>query len=154
MNALLINGGTMENVKNVYHDAASMQRIKLVEMNSQFNVKHNLADYTEQQVFNSTGKIHSSAVTQKKLASFYSDYNEQPSYILANYDDVGLSKIGSDVTCKEGFVMVSRVVSGSQSCVVEELAEKWVSDRVPGIIIADNTSQLVPIKTNPGTQYE
>ena len=153
MNVVLTNGGTMENAKNAYHNAASMQRIELVEMNSQFNVKHNLADYTEQQVFNSTGKIHPSPVTQKKLTSFYSDYKEQPSYILANYDD-GLSKIGSDVTCKEGFVMVSRVVSGSQSCVVEGLAEKWVSDGVPGIIISGNTSQPVPIKTNPGTQCE
>ena len=154
MNIVLADGGTMENAKNAYHDAASMQRIELVEMNAQFNVKHNLADYAEQQVFNSTGKIHPSPATQKKLGSIYSDYKEQPSYILANYDDDGLSKIGSDVTCKEGFVLVSRVVSGNQSCVVDGLAEKWVSDGVPGIVVSGNTPQFVQIKTNPGTQCE
>ena len=43
-------------------------------MNAQFNVKHNLADYTEQQIFNSAGQIHSSPATQAKLANFYADY--------------------------------------------------------------------------------
>ncbi len=152
MNTILTNGGTNENAKNAYHNAASIQRIEIVEMNAQFNVKHNLADYTEQQVFNSTGKIHQSPVTQKKLASFYSDYKEHPSYILANYDDDGLSEIGSDTSCKEGFVLVSRVVSGTQSCVEENLAEKWTDDRVPGMIISGNPPQPIPIKTNPGTQ--
>ena len=154
MNVVLTNGGDMEDAKNAYHNAASMQRIELVEMNAQFNVKHNLADYTEQQVFNSTGKVHPSPATQKKLGSIYSDYKEQPSYILANYDDDGLYKIGSDATCKEGFVLVFRVVSGNQSCVVEGLAEKWVSDGVPGIVVSGNAPQFVQIETNPGTQCE
>ncbi len=154
MNVVLTNGGDMEDAKNAYHNAASMQRIELVEMNAQFNVKHNLADYTEQHVFNSTGKVHPSPATQKKLGSIYSDYKEQPSYILANYDDDGLYKIGSDATCKEGFVLVFRVVSGNQSCVVEGLAEKWVSDGVPGIVVSGNAPQFVQIETNPGTQCE
>jgi len=154
MNIVLANGGTFENAKNAYHNAASIQKIEMVEINAQSNVKHNLADYAEQQVFNSTGKIHQSTTTQKNLTSFYSDYKEQPGYILANYDDVGISEIGSDISCKDGFVLVTRVVSGNSSCVDDGLAEKWVDNRVPGIAVSGIPSQLVMIKTNPGTQCE
>ncbi|MBI1663233.1 MAG: hypothetical protein IS860_07050 [Nitrosopumilus sp.] len=154
MNKVLINGGTFENAKNAYHNAASIQKIEMVEINAQSNVKHNLADYAEQQMFNSTGKIHPSAATQKSLASFYSDYKEQPSYILANYDDAGVSEIGSDTLCKEGFVLVTRVVSGNSSCVDDGLAEKWADNKVPGISISGNHPQPTHIKTNPGTQCE
>ncbi len=45
MNQILTNGGTMEDAKNAYIKAASTQRIELIEMNAQFNVKHNLAYY-------------------------------------------------------------------------------------------------------------
>lgn len=154
MNNVLTNGGTVKDAKNAYHDAASIQRVEIVEMNAQFNVKHNLASYAEQQIFNSTGKIHQSPITQKHLTSFYSDYREHPSYILANYDDEGISEIGSDTSCEEGFVLVSRVVSGNQSCVAENLAKKWADDRVPGIVISNTSPQPIQIKTNPGTSCE
>ncbi len=154
MNNVLANGGTIDNAKNAYHNAASIQKIEMVEINAQSNVRHNLADYAEQQVFNSTGKLHQSTATQKNLASFYSDYKVQPSYILANYDDVGISEIGLDTSCKEGFVLVTRVVSGNSSCVDDGLAEKWADDRVPGIVVSGISSQFVMIKTNPGTQCE
>ena len=66
MYEVLSTGGTMKEARLAYNDAATTQRIELVEMNSQFNVNHNLADYTEQQIFNSTGQIHYSALTQGK----------------------------------------------------------------------------------------
>ena len=154
MNQILINGGTMEDAKNAYHKAASIQKIEMIEMNAQFNVKHNLAYFAEQQIFNSTGQVNSSPATQAKLANFYGDYRTQPSYIMANSDDTDTSEINSDTQCGEGLVLVSRVTSGSHSCIDESTAKKWISDGVKGIIISNDVLSISQVKTNPGTQCE
>ncbi len=154
MNQVLTNGGTMEDARNAYNNAASTPKIELIEMNAQFNVKHNLAYYTEQQLFNSTGQIHLSPATQVKLASFYGDYKTQPSYIMANSDDANTSEINSDTQCEEGLILVSRVTSGSHSCIDESTAKKWISDGVKGIIISNDVLSISQVKTNPGTQCE
>ena len=154
MNQVLTNGGTMEDARNAYNNAASTPKIELIEMNAQFNVKHNLAYYTEQQLFNSIGQIHPSPATQVKLASFYGDYKTQPSYIMANSDDANTSEINSDTQCEEGLILVSRVTSGSHSCIDESTAKKWISDGVKGIIISNDVLSISQVKTNPGTQCE
>ncbi len=158
MNNVLLNGGTIQDAKNAYHKAASTPRIELVEMNAQFNVKHNLADYAEQQVFNSTGQIHLSSATQSKLFQFYSDYKLLPNYILANLDNKGTSKseINSSTQCGDGLVLVSRITSGIFSCIDESTAKKWADIGVKGIVIHDeNISGITStsnVKTNPGTK--
>ncbi len=45
MNHVVVNGGTMQDATNAYHKVAAAPKIELIEMNAQFNVKHNLADY-------------------------------------------------------------------------------------------------------------
>ncbi|MEE9535444.1 MAG: hypothetical protein V3V58_02760 [Nitrosopumilaceae archaeon] len=154
MNQVLTNGGPMEDARNAYNNAASTPKIELIEMNAQFNVKHNLAYYAEQQLFNSTGQIHLSPATQVKLASFYGDYKTQPSYIMANSDDANTSEINSDTQCEEGLILVSRVTSGSHSCIDESTAKKWISNGVKGIIISNDVLSISQVKTNPGTQCE
>jgi len=165
MNQILVNGGTMQEARDAYNKAAAMQRIELIEMNAQFNVKHNLADYEEQQLFNSTGKIRSSPAIKMKLAEFYSDYKLQPSYILANSDDTknvfGLDSEVNDskISCKDGFVIVSRLTTGTQACVEESTAKKWINNGVKEIVILNDKSsgEIQPISrvaTNPGTVCE
>ena len=163
MNHVLINGGTMYDAKNAYHKVAAAPRIELIEMNAQFNVKHNLADYEEQQVFNSAGQLHFSPVTQSKLAQFYTDYKLQPSYILANSDDKGTSKLYSEINsntqCGDGLVLVSRVTSETFACVDESTAKKWINNGIKGITVLDgnisNTiSPISNVKTNPGTKCD
>ena len=154
MNQVLTNGGTMEDATNAYNEAASIPKIEMIEMNAQFNVKHNLAYYAEQQLFNSTGQIHQSSATQVKLASFYGDYKTQPSYIMANSDDTDTSEINSDTQCDDGFVLVSRVTSGANACIDESTAKKWIRDGVKGIIISNEVLSISQVKTNPGTQCE
>jgi hypothetical protein len=148
---VLINGGTMQDARDAYNIAAATQKIELIEMNAQFNIKHNLADHREQQIFNSTGQVHMSPATQEKLANFYSDYKLQPSYILANSNGVGRSGIDLDTKCGEGLVLVSRVTSGIHSCIDENTAKKWMSDRVNGLVISDNMLPISKVKINPGT---
>lgn len=166
MNKVLINGGTMQDAKIAYNKAAASKKIELIEMNAQFNVKHNLADYAEQQIFNSTGKMHFSAAAKGNLAELYSDYRLQPSYILANSDDTRVLKVNSgnssNMDCDEGYVKVSRVTSGNNACVDEKTAKKWASSGVRGIMIfdekiAENDEGVLPlsdVKTNPGTKCE
>lgn len=152
MNQVLVNGGTMKDARDAYHNAASTQKIEIIEMNAQFNVKHNLASYEEQQLFNSTGQVHMSDATQVKLANFYSDYSLQPSYILANSDDANRSEISSDTECEEGLVLVSQVTSGNRSCVDESLAEKWINSGIKGIVVSGSNQDVSAVKTNPGTE--
>ena len=151
MNQVLTNGGTVEDAKDAYNKAAATKKIELIEMNSQFNIKHNLADRREQQTFNSTGQIHISPVTQVKLADFYSDYKMQPSYMIANSNTV-ISEINSSTKCNEGHVLVSRVTSESHSCIDENIAKKWINDGVNGIIISDEVFPLSKVQVNPGTE--
>lgn len=160
MNQVLTSGGTIQDAKNAYVDAASTSKIELIEMNAQFNVNHNLADYEEQQVFNSTGQLHLSSANKAKLATFYADYRLQPSYILANSNDEGISnsisKVNGESQCGDGFVLVSRVTSKSSSCIDEFTANKWISDGVKGMqILKDDISgsdlPSSKVQINPGT---
>jgi len=161
MSHVLLNGGTIQDAKNAYHKAAAAPRIELIEMNAQFNVKHNLADYAEQQVFNSIGQIHLSSATQSKLAQFYTDYKLQPSYILANSNDKDMSKLNSEINsntqCGDGLVLVSRVTSETFACVDELIAKKWTDNGIKGIVVLDgnisnDVSSISNVKTNPGTK--
>ncbi|NOJ32737.1 MAG: hypothetical protein DA329_11425, partial [Candidatus Nitrosocosmicus sp.] len=148
MNQVLANGGTMQDAKNAYNKAASTQRIELIEMNAQFNVKHNLADYEEQQIFNSTGQVNMTPSIEAKLANFYSDYRLQPSYMLANPDDTNISE---NTECNEGSILVSRVTSGSHSCVDESTVRKWIENGIKDIVVSGNNLPISEVKTNPGT---
>jgi len=106
MNQVLERGGNMQDARDAYNKAAATKRIELIEINSQINVKHNLATFEEQQVFNSTGQVHFSPAIKMKLANLYADYKLQPSYILANSEGKNLSKlnsgINSDTPCDDG----------------------------------------------------
>ena len=44
---VMAKGGTLNQARAAYHKAAETKRIELIEMNAQFNVKHNLAYYKE-----------------------------------------------------------------------------------------------------------
>ncbi len=155
MNHVLMNGGTIQNALTAYHKEASAPKIELIEMNVQFNVKHNLAYYEEQQVFNSTGQFHFSPVTKSKLSQSFSDYKSQPSYIFANSDDKSepYLKINANTQCEDGLVLVSRVTAGTFACIDESTAKKWADSRVPGIFVLDEniTNKISEVKTNPGT---
>ena len=160
MNQVLTSGGTIQDAKNAYVGAASTSKIELIEMNAQFNVNHNLADYEEQQVFNSTGQLHLSSANKAKLATFYADYQLQPSYILANSNDKGISNSISEVSgetqCEDGFVLISRITTKNSACVDEFTAKKWIEDGVSGIKVLgdnsfENTLHSSKVQINPGT---
>lgn len=154
MNQVLANGGTMASAMNAYNQAASTKKIELIEMNAQFNVKHNLAHHAEQEMFNSKGKIALSPTIEKQLANRYTDYKLQASYILANLDDAKSSEINSNTKCDDGQALVSRVTSGNYACVDESLAQKWANNGVKGITVVGYDIPISKVGANPGTRCD
>ena len=159
MNEVLMNGGTMLDAKNAYNKAAATKKIELIEMNSQFNVKHNLASFAEQQIFNSTGQIPLSVAIQEKLSKFYADYKLQPNYIMANSDDLDVSdlifNVDENTRCGDGMMRISNIISGHLICIDEATAKKWADIGIKGLVIhGDDLSEISSVsdmKTNPGT---
>ena len=154
MNQVLNNGGSMENAKEAYNQAAATKKIELIEMNAQFNIKHNLADIRIQQIFNSTGQMHFSPVSETKLANLYSDYSVQPSYMFANSAYSNVANTDGDTKCDKGLILVSRVTSGSFACIEEDIATKWANEGIKGLVIVGETPSISQVGTNPGTDCE
>ena len=63
------------------------KRIELIEANSQFNIRHNLAYYNQQILFDREGKFIDSPITGEQLRKYYEDYKTNPEYLKANPDD-------------------------------------------------------------------
>ena len=155
MGQVLANGGTMQDAKNAYFKAAASKKIELIEMNAQFNVNHNLADYQEQQIFNSSGQAHMSPSNYAKLKEMYSDYKLQPSYILANSEKKVMPEVKSNENeCNEGTVLVTRLTSGHQSCVEESIAKKWIENGIQGLEFSGQSIRNTNMATNPGSQCD
>ena len=154
MMQVLANGGTMQDAKEAYNKAASSKRVEIIEMNAQFNIKHNLATHAEQLIFDSSGKAHLSSTTYNKLGNLYSDYKLQPNYILANQEQKDSSILSSeqDDDCSMGKVLVQRLTSGNQSCVEESVAKKWINNGIHGLKIVGEKFPPSSVVTNPGTQ--
>ena len=150
---VLANGGTIQDAKEAYNKAASSKRIEIVEMNAQFNIKHNLATHAEQLIFDSTGQAHLSAASYENLGNMYSDYRLQPNYILANQEQNDSENLNSEQdSCGTGDVAVLRLTSGHQSCVEASIAKKWVNNGIQGLKIVGEDLPVSNVVTNPGTQ--
>ena len=160
---VLLSGGSLKDARNAYNNAAQTKKIELIEMNAQFNVKHELAYYGQQQLFNSTGQFHPSQVSQIKLIEYYTDYRQDPAYLLANPDDEHSAKYGSSTTsdteCRDGYVVVHRLNKNDYSCITESTAQMWERSGIGKIVnkessqtVFDENSLISNVKTNPGTQ--
>lgn len=157
---VIANGGSLSEARSAYHKAAETKRIELIEMNAQFNVKHNLAYYKEQLLFNSTGQISLNPYTVSTLGEFYKDYRTNPGYLGANPNDkyaYESLETSSDTNCRPGYVVVHRVANNDYACITESTAEMWERHGIGNVVdteavIYDENSLTPTIPTNPGTQ--
>ena len=157
---VIVNGGTLSEARAAYHKAAETKRIELIEMNAQFNVKHNLAYYKEQLLFNSTGQLPLNPYTLSTLGEFYKDYRTNPSYLNANPNDkyaYESLETNPDTHCRPGYVVVHRLTNNDYACITESTAEMWERHGIGNVvdteaIIYDESSLTPTIPTNPGTQ--
>lgn len=127
---VIANGGTLAEAREAYNKAAETKRIELIELNSQFNVKHNLAYYKQQLLFDTQGKFVNTPETQSNLHKYYTDYRADPAYLAANPDDKlayeELGKTNPDTQCRAGYVVIHRLHADDYACVTESTAEMWV----------------------------
>jgi len=157
---VIANGGTLSQARAAYHKAAETKRIELIEMNAQFNVKHNLAYYKEQLLFNSTGQLTRDPYTIATLGEFYKDYRASPEYLDANPNDqyaYESLETSPDTDCRSGYVVVHRLANNDYACITESTAEMWERHGIGEIVdtnavIYDEASLTPNIPTNPATE--
>ncbi len=157
---VIANGGSLSEARAAYHKAAETKRIELIEMNAQFNVKHNLAYYKEQLLFNSTGQLTLNPYTVSTLGEFYKDYRTNPGYLGANPNDkyaYESLETSHDTDCRPGYVLVHRLTNNDYACITESTAERWERQGIGKVVdldavIYDEASLTPTVPTNPGTQ--
>ena len=156
---VLSDGGSRRDALQAYLAAAETKRIELIETNSQFNVKHNLAYYSQQVLFDENGQFTDSPVTGEVLRKYYEDYRTNPAYLQANPDDAvsweDLGKTSPNTECRDGNVVVYRFHASDYVCVSVNTAEMWIRHGM-GEIKGDSKSnsdvqQITPLtKCNEG----
>ena len=57
MKKVLDNGGSYQDARKAYNDAAAIKRVQLIDMTKELNVKYGLADKTIQSTFDKYGKL-------------------------------------------------------------------------------------------------
>ncbi|KFM18974.1 hypothetical protein AAA799P11_00826 [Marine Group I thaumarchaeote SCGC AAA799-P11] len=57
MKSVLDNGGSLQEARNAYHEAASVKRIQLIDITKNLNIKHGLAEDSVQSTFDKYGKL-------------------------------------------------------------------------------------------------
>ena len=109
---VIANGGSLEKARQAYLTAAETKRIELIEANSQFNVRHNLAYYNQQILFDREGQLVDSPITGEQLRKYYEDFRTNPAYLQANPNDVisweDLGSTNENTECRDGYLIVYR----------------------------------------------
>ena len=159
----LEDGGTRRDALNAYLVASETKRIELIEANSQFNVRHNLAYYNQQILFDRQGKFVSSPVTGEQLRKYYEDFRTNPAYLDANPDDETSweekRRTNQNTECREGQTVVHRFHADDYVCVTVETAELWIRHGM-GEILGDwqrsstAASQDIVQSVNPLTRCD
>ena len=140
---VIANGGSLEKARQAYLIAAETKRIELIEANSQFNVRHNLAYYNQQVLFDSEGQFVDSPITGEQLRKYYEDFRTNPGYLQANPNDVisweDLGNTNENTECRDGYLIVYRFHAQDYVCVTVSTAEMWIRHGM-GEITGDSPS--------------
>ena len=134
-------GGNTQQAIQAYVGAAKTTRAELIEVNSLFNIRNNLAYYNQQILFDSNGQFHE-IVSGEQLRKYYEDFRTNPSYLAANpYDDAAREELSRNMNteCRDGYVLVHRFHADDYICVTELTSEMWVS-RGMGSYVSDELS--------------
>ncbi len=127
---VVANGGSLHEARQAYLVAAETKRIELIETNSQFNVRHNLAYYNQQILFDREGQFVDSPITGEQLRKYYEDFRKNPAYLAANPNDAvsweEFGRTNPDTECIEGEIVVHRFHANDYVCVTTSTAEMWI----------------------------
>lgn len=144
MKKVIAEGGSLKDARNAYLKAAETKKIELIEANAQFNVKHKLAYYSQQVLFDIQGHLVNTTDTRQKLSLYYTDYRADPQYLAANPDDDlardALGRTEAITQCREGFVVVHRFHANDYACITESTAEMWVQREMGEYVGAESVA--------------
>ncbi len=150
------NGGSLHEARAAYNEAAETKRIELIEANARFNVKHGLAYYKQQILFDSQGKFIHNKQSFNSLSQYYSDYRADPAYYAANPDDkLSYEDFGTTspyTQCRDGYTVVHRFHADDYVCVTESTAEMWIQLDVGEILATQIASIQEQENVTPLTQ--
>jgi len=126
---IIANGGTLKEARQAYLKAAETKYIELIEANSKFNVKHNLAIYNQQLLFNPQGQFIKTPTTGEELRKYFEDYRTNPEYLKTNPEDSlswdEMVRSTPHDECRNDYIMIYRFQSSDNVCVSEATAEMW-----------------------------
>lgn len=126
---VIANGGTLKEARQAYLKAAETKYIELIAANSKFNVKHNLAIYSQQALFNPQGQFIETPTTGEELRKYFEDYRTNPEYLKTNpKDSLSWDKMVRATPhdeCRKDYIMIYRFQSSDNVCVSEATAEMW-----------------------------
>ena len=152
---VISDGGSLRDARQAYLTAAETKRIELIEANSQFNVKHNLAYYNQQILFDREGQIVDSPVTGEQLRKYYEDFRINPAYLDANPDDETsweeMQRTNQNTECREGQIVVHRFHTDDYVCVTMETVELWIQHGMGeitgeyGDVIFNDAQSITPL---------
>lgn len=57
MKTVLDNGGSLQEAREAYHNAGAIKQVELIDVTTDLNIKHGLADKTVQSTFDKYGKL-------------------------------------------------------------------------------------------------
>ena len=123
----LNDGANAEQARSAYADAAKIKRSELVEANSIFNVKHGLAYYNQQILFDSDGQFHD-MISGDQLRKYYQDFRTSPAYLNSNpKDETSWTDLAVEIQseCRNGYVLMHRFQTDDYVCVTEQTSEMW-----------------------------
>jgi len=127
---VFVNGGTLKEARQAYLKAAETKYIELIAANSKFNVKHNLAIYGQQVLFNPQGQFVKTPITGEELRKYFEDYRTNPEYLKTNPEDSmswnDMRRATPHDECREGYVLIHRFHASDDVCVTKATSEMWI----------------------------
>ena len=144
---VLENGGTPEQARDAFVDAAKITRAEMLSANSIYNILNNNAHYNQQILFSTDGNFDLT-LSGEQLRKYYQDYRTNPEYLKANpfdklsWEDLGKNNPGTE--CRIGFVLVYRINVDDYVCTTEYTAEMWVRHQM-GTIVDETFSKVTQI---------
>ena len=147
LQTVLEQGGTPEEARDAFVDAAKITRAEMLSANSIYNILNNNAYYNQQILFSADGNFDLT-LSGKELRKYYQDYRTNPEYLKANpfdklsWEDLGKNNPGTE--CRVGFVLVYRINVDDYVCTTEYTAEMWVRHQM-GTIVDESFSEIKSI---------
>ena len=156
MHDVVLSGGTPEEARRAYVEAAKITREEMFAYNILFNVYHDLAYYNQQTLFEPNGKFIDQ-ISGDKLREYYLDYRPAPAYLQANpldknsWSDLGIKDPNTE--CRAGYVLVHRTTVNDYVCTTKSTSEMWERHSM-GILVSDEKNNSTNVDDVKKLQHD